>query len=265
MTAILADRYEAFLFDLDGVLYRGFEPIPGAAEAVDRLRGLGKRVAFVTNNSSRTPEAVAKALNAVGVQAHPDEVETSALATADLLVSRGVADAFVVGEQGVREALRGVGIALAAADADLSESVVVGWDRHADYAKLRTASLLVERGAWLVATNADASYPAPDGRWPGAGALLAAIETTTGIQAEIVGKPHPPILRSALARAGGGRPLLIGDRLETDIAGAAGLGWDSLLVLTGITRRDDLVGSQIVPTFVGDDLSVLFDARPDEL
>ena len=265
MTAVLADRYEAFLFDLDGVLYRGSESIPGAAEAVDRLRNLGKRVAFVTNNSSRTPEAVAEVLKAVGVQAHPDEVETSALATADLLLARGVAEAFVVGEEGLRQALGGVGIVLAAADAELSESVVIGWDRQADYAKLRTASLLVERGAWLVATNADASYPAPDGRWPGAGALLAVIETTTGIQAEVVGKPHPPILRSALARAGGGRPLLIGDRLETDIAGAVALGWDSLLVLTGISHPDDLVGSPIVPTFVGDDLSALFDVQTDEV
>lgn len=264
MTANLADRYDAFLFDLDGVLYKGSEPIPGAAEAVDRLRGLGKRVAFVTNNSSRTPEATAEALNAVGVQAQTDEIETSALATADFLLARGVAAAFVVGEEGLRQAIRGVGIALAAADAQVSESVVVGFDRQADYAKLRTASLLVQRGAWLVATNADASYPAPDGRWPGAGALLAVIETTTGIRAEVVGKPHPPILRSALARAGGGRPLLIGDRLETDIAGAAALGWDSLLVLTGITHRDDLVGSSIAPTFVGVDLSALFAERPDE-
>ena len=264
MMTSLADGYEAFLFDLDGVLYRGSEPIPGAAEAVDRLRGLGKRVAFVTNNSSRTPGAVAEALNTVGIKAHADEVETSALATADLLVARGVTDAFVVGEEGVRRALTDVGIALVGADVERSASVVVGWDRQADYAKLRTASLLVERGAWLVATNADASYPAPDGRWPGAGALLAAIETTTGTRAEIVGKPHPPILRSALARAGGGRPLLIGDRLETDIAGAAGLGWDSLLVLTGISHRADLVGSPIAPTFVGEDLSTLFAERPDE-
>jgi HAD superfamily hydrolase (TIGR01457 family) len=264
MTADLAERYDVFLFDLDGVLYRGSEPIPGAAEAIDRLRALGKRVAFVTNNSSRTPEVVAEALSAVGVQAHAEEVETSALATADLLVARGVKVAFVIGEEGVREALGGVGIAIVAADAVSSEAVVVGWDRQADYAKLRTACLLVERGAWLVATNADASYPAPDGRWPGTGALLAAVETTTGIRAEVVGKPHAPILRSALVKAGGGRPLLIGDRLETDIAGATGLGWDSLLVLTGITRREDLIGSPIAPTFVGADLSALFDERPDE-
>jgi glycerol 3-phosphatase-2 len=262
MTVTLADRYDSFLFDLDGVLYRASEPIQGAAEAVGRLRRKGKRLAFVTNNSSRTPEAVAEALEAVGVEASAEEVETSALATADLLMARGVADAFVVGEEGVREALKGVGIELATADAERSESVVVGWDRQADYAKLRTASLLVERGAWLVATNADASYPAPDGRWPGAGALLAAVETTTGVRAEIVGKPHPPILRSALARAGGERPLVIGDRLETDIAGAIGLGWDSLLVFTGITHREDLVGTPIQPTFVGADLSTLFDELP---
>ena len=264
MMAVLADRYEAFLFDLDGVLYRGSDPIPGAAEAIDRLRALGRRVAFVTNNSSRTAQAVADALIAIGVQARADEVETSAIATADLLAARGVTDAFVIGEEGVREALRSVGIALAAADAERSDSVVVGWDRQVDYDKLRRASLLVERGAWLVATNADASYPAPDGRWPGAGALLAAIEMTTGIRAEIVGKPHPPMLRSALARAGGGQPLLIGDRLETDIAGAVALGWDSLLVLTGVTRRGDLVGSPFLPTFIGADLSALFDAWPDE-
>ena len=113
---------------------------------------------------------------------------------------------------------------------------MVGWDRRVDYEKLCRASLLVQRGAVLFATNADASYPAADGNWPGAGALLAAVETTTGARAEVFGKPEAPIMLAALERAGGGTPLVIGDRLETDIAGAAGLGWDSLLVLTGITQ-----------------------------
>jgi HAD superfamily hydrolase (TIGR01457 family) len=255
---IIAEPYDAFLFDLDGVLYRGAEPVDGAPEAVARLRSLGKNVAFVTNNSSRTPEAVAAKLAEVGIVADTDEIETSALATADLLASRGVVDAFVIGEEGIVEALRAKGIRLLDADAAKAETVVVGWDRGVDYAKLRTASLLVERGAALVATNADASFPAPDGLWPGAGALLAAIETTTGASAEVVGKPQPPLLRAALVRVGGGRPLLIGDRLDTDIAGAVGLGWDSLLVLTGISTREDLVGSSFVPTYVGEDLSTLF-------
>jgi HAD superfamily hydrolase (TIGR01457 family) len=256
---ILADPYDAFLFDLDGVLYRGGEPVPGASEAIARLRALHKRMAFVTNNSSRTPAAVAAKLAHVGIAADVDEIETSALTTAGLLASRGIGEAFVVGEEGLLEALRAKGIRSLGASAHRAEAVVVGWDRGADYAKLRTASLLVERGAALVATNADASFPAPDGRWPGAGALLAAIETTTGVRAEVVGKPQPPLLRAALARAGGGRPLLVGDRLDTDIAGAAAMGWDSLLVLTGISTREDLAGAPIGPTFVGDDLSVLFE------
>jgi HAD superfamily hydrolase (TIGR01457 family) len=257
---ILADPYDAFLFDLDGVLYRGAEPVVGASEAVARLRSLGKRIAFVTNNSSRTPSAVAATLHDVGIEATADEVETSALVTADLLAGRGVAEAFVVGEDGLLEALRAKGIRPVDRGADRVDAVVVGLDRHVDYAKLVRASLLVEQGALLVGTNADASFPAPDGEWPGAGALLAAIETTTGVTAEVVGKPHPPLLRAALARAGGGRPLLVGDRLDTDIAGAAGLGWDSLLVLTGISTREDLATTSVAPTFVGDDLSVLFRA-----
>jgi HAD superfamily hydrolase (TIGR01457 family) len=254
----LADPYDAFLFDLDGVLYRDTEPVPFAAEAVVRLRAMTKRLAFVTNNSGRTPEAVAARLENVGISADVHEIETSALTTAELLADRGVVDAFVVGEEGILQALRAQGIAIVDADAKGAEVVVVGWDRHADYAKLRTASLLVERGALLVATNADASFPASDGNWPGAGALLAAIETTTGVRAEVVGKPHPPILRAALERAGGGRPLVVGDRLDTDIAGAEGLGWDSLLVLTGISTREDIAASSITPTFVAEDLSALF-------
>jgi glycerol-1-phosphatase len=255
---VLADAYDAFLFDLDGVLYRGSEVVPGASEAIARLRAAGKRVAFVTNNSGRTPDVVAGALNGLGIVAASEEVETSALVTARELASRGVAEAFVVGEEGILAALRDVGIAIADAGADRTDAVVVGWDRRADYEKLCRASLLVQRGATLFATNADASYPAADGDWPGAGALLAAVETTTGARAEVFGKPEPLIMLAALERAGGGTPLVIGDRLETDVAGAAGLGWDSLLVLTGITRREDLAGSRLMPTFVGDDLSALF-------
>lgn len=260
---ILADPYEAVLLDLDGVLYRGSEAVPGAPEAVARLRTIGKRVVFVTNNSARTPETVAAKLAGIDIDADPAEVETSALATADLLARRGVVDAFVVGEEGIRTALQARGIALAGLDAAKVDVVVVGWDRGVDYAKLRVASVLVERGASLVATNGDPSLPSSDGNWPGAGALVAAIETTTGALAEVVGKPHPPLLLAALERAGGGRPLLVGDRLDTDVAGAAGLGWDSLLVLTGIARREDLAGASVRPTFVADDLSALFDPRPD--
>lgn len=257
---MIADRYDAFLFDLDGVLYRGSDAVPGAPKALGRLRSLGKRIAFVTNNSGRTPATVATRLREVGVTADAQEVETSALTTASLLASRGVDSAFVIGEEGIRTALTEAGVAVVDHEPERVAAVVVGWDRGADYAALRTASLLVQRGAALVATNPDASFPAEDGtRWPGAGALLAVIETTTGVRGEVVGKPNPPLLLAALDRAGGGRPLVIGDRLDTDIAGAAACGWDSLLVLTGISTREEAERGPITPTYVGDDLAALFD------
>jgi glycerol 3-phosphatase-2 len=254
----IAEDHDAFLFDLDGVLYRGDDPVPMAAEAVTRLRTAGKRLAFVTNNSSRTPESVAAKLVSVGIPAGAHEVETSAMATAELLGDRGTRTAFVVGEDGVREALTGAGIVLVDADGHVPDVVVVGIDRAADYAKLAAASLFVRGGAALVATNADASYPDPEGLLPGAGALLAAITATTGAIPEVVGKPHAPLLRAALVRAGGGRPLVIGDRLDTDIEGAAALRWHSLLVLTGVSTRSDLAVSPVAPTYVADDLGALF-------
>jgi ribonucleotide monophosphatase NagD (HAD superfamily) len=113
-----------------------------------------------------------------------------------------------------------------------------------------------------VATNADRSFPAPEGFWPGAGALLAVLTTTTGAEPEIVGKPHPPLLLAALRRTGGARPLLVGDRLETDIAGALAVGWDSLLVLTGVTSAEEAQMSRLRPTFVAPDVSALLDEVP---
>jgi glycerol-1-phosphatase len=255
---VLADPYDAILLDLDGVLYRWPEPIAGAADAVVALRTAGKRLAFVTNNSSRTPARVAGLLASVGVEAAPHEIVTSALVTATILAERGVRSAFVIGEEGLLVALEAAGVRAVDGPDDGAGVVVVGFDRTADYTKLKDASVLVERGVALVASNADASFPAPGGEaWPGAGALLAAIETTTGMRGEVIGKPEAPLFERALASAGGGRPLVVGDRLDTDIAGASRLGWDSALVLTGTARREDVDGSPWRPTFVVEDLSGL--------
>lgn len=259
----LAHRYDVFLLDLDGTLYSADRVIPGAVDAVHRLRAAGRRLVFVTNNSSRTPAQVAEKLTNLGIEAAPEEVETSALATATLLAAAGGGSAFVVGEDGIREALREAGLTLLEGEPERADHVVMGWDRSADYAKLRTACLLVQRGARLVATNADASYPAPDGLWPGAGALLAVVVTTTGVTPEVVGKPGTRLYEDALKRGGGGTPLVVGDRIDTDIVGAVALGWDSLLVLTGISTRQDLAGSKVRPTYVADDLSALFEASPE--
>jgi glycerol 3-phosphatase-2 len=259
----LADGYDPLLFDLDGVLFRGPQVVPGGPETLAALRAAGHRLAFVTNNSARTPEAVAEMLRELGYEARPDEVVTSALATADLLASRGCGSAFVIGEEGIRRALTQVGIEVRDGEPEQADCVVVGWDRQVTYAKLRRGCLLVQRGAHLVATNADRSYPAPDGLWPGAGALLAVITTATGAEAEVVGKPNPYLYEAAVRRTGGGRPLVIGDRSETDIAGANALGWDSVLVLSGVTDAEQVSASEILPTYVVPDVRALLEPPPE--
>jgi glycerol-1-phosphatase len=256
---VISEAYDAFLFDLDGVLYRGDRPIVGAGDVVETLREAGKGVAFVTNNSARTPEAVAAHLDSVGVRASAEEIETSALTTAAALAARSVETALIVGEEGLRLALAAAGIA-SAVPGDVPDAVVVGWDREITYAVLTDASVAIQRGATFFASNDDASYPAPDGvTWPGAGALVAAIAVASGASPEVFGKPNAPILDAALARAGGGRALVIGDRLETDIEGARRVGWDSALVLTGIATLEDLDASGIEATYVLDDLRGLLE------
>jgi glycerol-1-phosphatase len=257
---MLADHYDGFLFDLDGTIYRGDEPTLGAPETIERLREMGKGLAFMTNNSSRTPEDVAAHLNSIGLAVSAAEVVNSAEPTSDLVRERHVRRAFVIGEGGLRSALIGAGIDVLEGEPDEADVVIVGLDTSVDYARLRTATVLLQRGARLVASNADASFPAAQGwNWPGAGAILAAIETATGEKAEVVGKPHRPIFEASHAVAGGGKPLVVGDRLDTDIEGARRLRWDSALVLTGISRREDLRGAGFSPTYVIDDLRSLVD------
>ncbi len=258
---MLAERYDVLLFDLDGVLYRGELPVPHAVEAMAALRTAELRPIFLTNNSSRTPEQVAAKLTGMGIEARPFEVVTSALATADLLAARGGGTAFVVGQDGIRTALADAGIEVRGGEPDRVDVVVVGVDLEVTYAKLRTACVLVERGAKLVATNPDRSFPAAGAVWPGAGALLAVITETTGAAAEVVGKPFAPLFEAARDRANASTPLVIGDRIDTDIAGAAGMGWDSLLVLTGVSTPEDAAASQPRPTFVAEDLRALVDGE----
>jgi glycerol 3-phosphatase-2 len=254
---MLAARYDLVVFDLDGVLYRGGEPVAHAPEVLATLRRSGIRPCFLTNNSSRTPEQVADKLRGVGIAADPGEVMTSALATADLLRRRGGGTAYVIGQDGIRTALADAGIVVLDGEPDLVDHVVVGIDLEVTYAKLRVACEMVQRGAALVATNPDRSLPAAGSVWPGAGALLAVITETTGASAEVVGKPFTPVFEAARDRAGARLPLVVGDRLDTDIAGARALGWDSLLVLTGVTSRAEAESSPIRPTLVAEDLRAL--------
>jgi glycerol 3-phosphatase-2 len=262
---MLAAAYDLLLFDLDGVLVRGDDAVDHAPETMAELRARGSGVVFLTNNSSRTPDQVADKLERLGIAARPAEVVTSALATADLLAARGGGSAFVMGGPGVQEALIGAGIDVLDGEPERADLVVVGIDDDLTYAKLRVACVLVERGARFVATNADPTYPAGRGElWPGAGALVAAITTATGVDPEIVGKPYAPLFEFARRRGGGGRPLVIGDRLDTDIAGAAALGWDSMLVLTGVSGRPELAKADVHPTYVAEDVTALISPADPE-
>ncbi|MGH8895558.1 MAG: HAD-IIA family hydrolase [Egibacteraceae bacterium] len=252
----ICDRYAGILFDVDGVLLYIDEPIPGAPETLAALRERGLGIGFATNNASRTAEAVAAALRAAGVAASSSEVITSSVAAAELLEPG--TRCLVIGMEGLVEPLRARGCVLVRAPAD-AQAVVVGWDRTLVWDDLRRATLALARGARFLGTNSDVTYPAREGPWPGNGAVLAALTAATGRHPEIAGKPEPALYRTAAARLPSGPLLMVGDRPETDLAGAAALGWDTALVLTGATGADAVATVQPRPTWVLDDVRGLLE------
>jgi 4-nitrophenyl phosphatase len=239
--AVLAD-VDGLVSDMDGVFYRGDEPIPGVGEAVARWRAAGKRIVFCTNNSHYTvPEYVAK-LARVGVPASEDDVVSSCVVLTEVLRNRGASGsrALAIGAQGLRTGLDAARV-VAVDDAVPPEEidyVVVGWDGDFDYRKMKRACMAVRAGAHLLATNSDATFPAPDGLWPGAGAILASIEVSSGVKAEVLGKPHAPMMEAAAGRLEGCRRIAIaGDRADTDLAGGLSRGWVTILVTSGVTTE----------------------------
>ncbi|HET6691548.1 MAG TPA: HAD-IIA family hydrolase, partial [Miltoncostaeaceae bacterium] len=238
--------------DLDGVLWRGEMPIPGAADAVGRLQAAGTRVVFLTNNAGATlAEHLAK-LARMGVEAAPDDLLTSAQAAATLL-SPGATVVPCAGE-GVREALAGAGIRMV--EEGPADAVVVGWHRTFDYDGLARAADAVRGGARLIGTNEDATYPTPEGLLPGAGALLAAVATASGALPEVAGKPHAAMLRLVAERVG---PVDtgVGDRPSTDGALARALGARFALVLSGVTAAAEASRVEPLPDVVAPDLAAL--------
>ena len=259
--ASLQDEHDALLVDLDGVVQLGREPVPGAAAALDTARERGLRLTFVTNNAARTPAQVASALVSLGVQATDDEVLTSSTATAAVLADRlpPGSRVLVVGGDGLREPLRAVGLTPVESAEDEPVAVVQGWSPDLTWALLAEGAVAVRRGCAWVATNRDATLPSPRGALPGNGAMVAAIAMATGVEPEVIGKPGRSLFDAAVRRTGAQRALVIGDRLDTDIAGANAAGLASLLVLTGVSGPDDLVAASPAqrPTYVGRDLSAL--------
>ena len=256
---MIRERPDAVVCDLDGVVYRGDRPIEGSGEALDRLRAAGVRLLFCTNNSRSTVEQYMEKLGRLGVAAVPDEILTSAIVTAEELQRRDFSGktAIVVGGDGIRSALGGVCISVKDdPEVTRSDLVVVGWDPDFTYARMARAATAVRQGAVFIATNTDATFPAAEGLLPGAGALVAAIETASGRSAEAMGKPHEPMLDAIERRlAGAERIAVVGDRADTDLAGARARGWTSVLVLTGVTEEAAARSLDPSPDVIASDLA----------
>jgi len=255
--ADLPDRVRLVIFDLDGVVYRGTDAIPGAPELVGWLHGLGVAVRFATNNSMVTRDAYVERLAAMGIPTDVEEIVTSTSATVEHLAQHApaVRSVLAIGAEGMHRELEAAGLEVTRA-ADVRprlpggpldrhfDAVVVGLDPSVDYDGLSTAMAAVADGARLIATNADSRYPTPAGFLPGAGTIVAALATATGVTPEVIGKPEPAMFRSIIESCGvpASECVVVGDNPDADVAGAHRAGCASILVLTGVADAASAAG-----------------------
>ena len=262
----LWDAYDLAILDLDGVVYVGRDAVPGAAKHLAAARAAGMRLAFVTNNAARPPAVVAEHLTELGVEASPHDVVTSAQAAARLLASmvEPGSRVFVIGGDGLFEALEERGLVPTQRFDDDPAAVVSGYNRRLSWGTVSDGAILVARGLPWVAANTDWSVPTPRGKGPGNGVLVDAVSRFAGVEPTVAGKPLAPLFEETVLRVGGRRPLVVGDRLDTDIEGANNTGHDSLLVLTGVTGLAELVTAPpaLRPTYLSADLSGLGTPHP---
>ncbi len=249
------------IMDMDGVLWRGMTPLPGAAAFFDFLRQRGLPYALASNNSSRTPANYDVKLRQMGIEGVEErQIVTSATATVDYLREHYPAGSavYVVGMEGLRTLISAAGFQIA----DEAKVVVAGIDFELTYATLKQATYLIRAGADFIGTNGDRTFPLPDGLAPGTGSILAALATATDVTPTVIGKPNAPMYMAALHLLGttAATTLMIGDRLDTDIEGAQKAGLPAALVLTGVTSPETLAASSIKPDGVYDDLPALMAA-----
>ncbi len=265
------------ILDMDGVLWRAHQPLGDLPALFARLDAIGIRSVFVTNNATRSVAQYVDKLRGLGVEVTEDRILNSAQAAAHVLqkmLSPGE-EVYVLGEEGLANTLKSAGFRIASeagraktAEQERKEAseqvgkvaaVVVALDRQCTYAKLREAALLVRRGALFIGTNPDRTYPTPEGLVPGAGALIAALEAATDQHARVVGKPQPLLFQMALERLGT-RPeetLVVGDRLETDIAGGQAAGCRTALVLSGVTTKAQAMQWRPAPDLIAPDFTAV--------
>jgi glycerol 3-phosphatase-2 len=261
----LCEAYDLAMLDLDGVVYVGGDAVPAAPSHLAEVRRCGMRVAFITNNAARPPARVAEHLRELGVEAEPEDVVTSAQAAARVLAERLGAGARVVllGAEGLREALEQQGLVPVPVSDEDAAAVVSGYGPDIRWRDIMRAAVRIRDGLLWVASNTDRSIPTPYGVAPGHGVLVDTIRNFSEVEPVVAGKPQRPLLDETVRRVGGEHPLMVGDRLDTDIEGARNAGLDSLLVLTGVTGLAELVaaGPEQRPTYISADLGGLLEAH----
>ncbi|MFW6774814.1 HAD-IIA family hydrolase [Nocardioides sp. CPCC 205120] len=261
----LGEAHDLVMLDLDGVVYVGGEGVPGAAAHLAEVRSRGTRLAFVTNNASRPPGVVAAHLGEVGVPAEVADVVTSAQAAAVRLHARWGAGARVValGAAGLVEALEEVGLVPVGAE-DEAVAVATGYGPDVVWRDLMTVAVRIRDGLPWTASNTDGSIPTPRGPAPGHGVLVAMLQGFTGVTPEVAGKPSPPLLETTIERCAAERPLMVGDRLDTDIDGGIAVDVPTLLVMTGVSGLADLAtcAAGHRPSYLAADLGGLLEPQP---
>lgn len=246
----MSKEYTGYLIDLDGTMYNGAEKIAEAAGFIERLRKANKPFLFLTNNStSKNEDVVAKLKKVSEVEAYPEEVYTSTMATISYLETNNLNRIFMIGEGGLAAGLKNAGFEISDDEVD---AVVVGLDRSLTYKELETATLLIRAGAKFIATNPDTNLPTERGLVPGNGALVAFLETSTNERATVIGKPESIIMDAAIETIGldKNEVVMVGDNYTTDIQAGIQNNVDTLLVLTGFTAKEDVATLPIPPTHV---------------
>ncbi|MCW5887511.1 MAG: HAD-IIA family hydrolase [Anaerolineales bacterium] len=254
---------KALLLDMDGVLWRGTQPIGSVPDNLAAIAAKGLQAAFVTNNSTLTVEQYQEKFRKFGAEVDARQIHTSANASAHYLQQQFPqgGNVFVIGEEGLQQAMLARGFTLADHDCI---AVVAGLDRQLSYDKLRSATLQIAKGAAFIGTNPDRTLPSPDGPVPGAGSILAAIQAASGVQPTIIGKPGTAGFMAAMDALGvsPAETMMIGDRVDTDIAGAQAAGCRTGLVLSGITTAAEAQAWQPAPDHIAADLATLLAALP---
>ncbi|QUR67460.1 HAD-IIA family hydrolase [Mycobacterium spongiae] len=254
----IAQDYDCLLIDLDGTVFRGREPTEGAVESLDAIRS---RKLFVTNNASRSADEVAAHLSELGFSIVGDDVVTSAQSAAHLLASQLPPDSkvLIVGTEALANEIAAVGLCPVQRFDDLPDAVVQGLSMTIGWSELAEAALAIRAGALWVAANVDPTLPTERGLLPGNGSMVAALRAATGVDPQVAGKPAPTLMTDAISRGDFRAPLVVGDRLDTDIEGANAAGLPSLMVLTGVNGARDAVYADPAhrPTYIGHDLRSL--------